>query len=412
VPQCLESAAVSLEAGGEVPTVWAEMAETLVLNAGHFLQVAVPALAPEDSSLAADLKKRADAAAAACVAYYQFIQERITERGKGSYALGQESLEKLIRSLHALDYDVDRISQIAEETIAETVSEIERLLADSYPDQGVSEAVKLIKDSAQADDDLLQAYSDEVKSLREFVLDEGLTTLPEDEELQVMHTPECSRATLPFAAYMPPAPFDERTCGTLWVTPLQLDSPPDILHQQRLEQNRHTRILISLHETYPGHHLQLTCAARHSSHARRLLFSPLFAEGWALYCEELLEETGYFSEIDTRIMRLVHQLIRACRVKIDVGLHTGQMTFTEAVDILDSVAGMDRFHAIAEVKRYTQTPAQPMSYLLGKLEIQKLRQRYADLRGAGFSLKEFHDHLLSFGSIPVSYISKLMMEQN
>jgi uncharacterized protein (DUF885 family) len=105
------------------------------------------------------------------------------------------------------------------------------------------------------------------------------------------------------------------------------------------------------------------------------------------------------------------QLWRACRVVIDVGLHDGTMSFDDAVGLLVDTAKLERINAEAEVKRYTQSPTQPMSYIVGKMEILRLRDDYRKQQGAAYSLKEFHDHLLSYGSIPIGLVRGLMLEQ-
>ena len=99
-------------------------------------------------------------------------------------------------------------------------------------------------------------------------------------------------------------------------------------------------------------------------------------------------------------MRLAEQLWRACRIVIDVGLHCRGMSFEAAVAMLVEVAGMEQPDAIAEVQRYTGSPTQPMSYLMGKREILAIAAEYRARQGAAFRLKTFHDALLACGSLP------------
>src|SRR5262249_7919506 len=104
----------------------------------------------------------------------------------------------------------------------------------------------------------------------------------------------------------------------------------------------------------------------------------------------------------TRIYQLKDLLWRACRVVIDVGLHTGKMTFMQAVDYLIEQAMVERLNALIEVKRYTMTPTQPSSYLVGKLQILTLRDEARQRLGARFDLAQFHQQLLSVGTLPIS----------
>ncbi|MEO0225767.1 MAG: DUF885 domain-containing protein, partial [candidate division WOR-3 bacterium] len=166
--------------------------------------------------------------------------------------------------------------------------------------------------------------------------------------------------------------------------------------------------IIALHEGYPGHHLQLVYSNRTKRKIRKLFGSSVFAEGWALYCEEMMAEVGFYSDPRTKLLKLKDQLWRACRIIIDIGLHTEKINFDEAVNILVNDAKLERVHAEKEVTRYTFTPTQPLSYLIGKKQILEFRHDYETKLGRSFRLKDFHDQLLSFGTIPVVLIREAM----
>ena len=115
-------------------------------------------------------------------------------------------------------------------------------------------------------------------------------------------------------------------------------------------------------------------------------------------------DAGFYSDPRSRLLQLKDQLWRACRVIIDVGLHTKKIKYDEAVNFLVDCAKLQKVHAQEEVTRYTFTPTQPMSYLIGKRQILELKRDYMIKAGHKFNLKEFHDQLLSFGSIPTCLI--------
>jgi uncharacterized protein (DUF885 family) len=141
---------------------------------------------------------------------------------------------------------------------------------------------------------------------------------------------------------------------------------------------------------------------------RALFTAPTMAEGWALYCEEMMHEQGFFADERVRLLQLRDQLWRACRVIVDVGLHTGKMSFNDAVSFLVRKAKLERGIAAAEVRRYCENPTQPMSYVVGKLLIHELREDYRADRGEAFSLRQFHDDLLSHGTIPIALVREEM----
>ena len=213
----------------------------------------------------------------------------------------------------------------------------------------------------------------------------------------------------PFAAYVPPGVFESDQRGFFWVTPPSDDATPEAI-ESCLQNHLHPGIPGTVaHEGYPGHHLQLALANRSGRRVRHLFVTPVLIEGWAFYCEELMAEEGFYEDRRARVLQLKDQLWRACRVVIDAGMQTRGMSVEEAVRMLVEVACLEEPSARGEVLRYTRSATQPMSYAVGKEEILGLREAYRRLRGAAFTLREFHDRLLSFGSIPVSFISQRVL---
>ena len=140
-----------------------------------------------------------------------------------------------------------------------------------------------------------------------------------------------------------------------------------------------------------------------------LVGSPLFAEGWAFYCEALVGEAGYYGDDPVmHAFRLKDQLWRAVRFVVDIGLHTGDLDVDDAVDQLVNIAGLERPSAVAEVRRYTSTPTYQICYAIGKEEILRLRE-HRRRTDDEFSLGAFHDELLSYGTLPVPLVAQAMM---
>jgi uncharacterized protein (DUF885 family) len=252
-------------------------------------------------------------------------------------------------------------------------------------------------------------YVEESAKLKKFIVENKIADIPEGETISIIDTPPFLCSTIPYAAYMQPAPFEKAQTGHFYVTPIDPDLPPKEQDEQLEGHNRYKAVLTAIHEGYPGHHLQLVCANRVPSKVRRLFGDTVFVEGWALYCEEMMREKGYLTDPGSALFQLKDQLWRACRVVIDVGLHTGGMTFDQAVDMLVNVARLERVGATAEVKRYTESPTQPMSYTMGKLLIKELRDEYHKKMGPDYKLKDFHNKLLSYGSLPLKIIRDEML---
>jgi len=246
----------------------------------------------------------------------------------------------------------------------------------------------------------LNEYRASMERARSFVVEHGLASPPDEDHLNVIETPSFLRHLIPFAAYYEPAKFDSSPVGTYIVTP---PSEPSMMR----EHNRSSISNTSVHEAYPGHHLQLSAAITNPSVVRLFSGAPEFAEGWAFYCERMMKEAG-FDDTPTG-WYIVHTdaIWRATRIILDVQLHRGLIDFDEAVDRLAAETGFERPAALAEVKRYTSTPTYQLSYLFGRHMIERLKADVAARDGAGFDLRRFHDTLLYGGTMPVSYARRL-----
>jgi len=409
IPRFLEEGKENLRKGGNIPHIWTEVAIDVAQSSVSFFEGMVPEAANQVSELRQSVLQANQVAIQALKDYERFVRQEILPRSNGSFALGKELFEFLLLKMHGLPYDTDYLCQTGNRVIRETTSQLEQLAAQIDGTKSWEAILDQLKGIHPQPEELLDFYQKEMAYARDFVRSKDLASIPDREELKIIETPVFYRAIIPYAAYLPPPAFEERQVGYYWVTPVNRNAT---LEQQQEQLEGHSSFkatVTSLHEAYPGHHLQLLWANRVDSKVRRTFWTSVFAEGWALYCEELMYEEGFYSDPRTRLVQLRDQLWRACRVVIDVSLHSGKMSFQEAVDMLVDVAKLEKSNAIAEVKRYTKEPTQPMSYLMGKLEILKLREDYRKKKGAEFNLKEFHNRLLSYGTIPVQMVRENML---
>ena len=343
--------------------------------------------------------------------YTEFLAEDLSQKPPGEFASGKEYFEFLLREFHRLPYTAVEIEKIGHHFVRKTIDEIKRLAAEIEPGKDWTDVIEDAKAETPSSDGLLDCYRDEIKRSRDFIIEKNLVSVPDGESLSVIETPASHRSTYPYAAYLMAPPFEEAQEGIFWVTPVE-ETASEAKQKEQLSGHSRAAIAIrSIHEGYPGHHLQFCHANRVESKVRRLFGTSVFAEGWALYCEELMRDEGYLNDNATRLIQLKDQLWRACRIVIDVGLHTGSMDFDGAVDMLVDIARLERGNAVAEVNRYTQSPTQPMSYLIGKIEIENLLESYKS-EFPEFTLKEFHDKLLSYGTIPVGLVRNFMLGTN
>jgi uncharacterized protein (DUF885 family) len=159
----------------------------------------------------------------------------------------------------------------------------------------------------------------------------------------------------------------------------------------------------SIHEAYPGHHLQLALASRHPSLTRAQVDAPEFVEGWGMYSEQMMREQGFDDGPAFRVALATDAIWRAARIVLDVRMHRGEVSIEEAAAFLIEHTGFERPNALAEARRYTYTPTYNLSYLLGKVLLLQLREEEQRRLGEAFSLRDFHDTLLRGGSLPISF---------
>ncbi|HEX6537288.1 MAG TPA: DUF885 domain-containing protein [Gemmatimonadaceae bacterium] len=289
----------------------------------------------------------------------------------------------------------------------------------------------LSKDSPKSDDELFAWYRDAGKRAVQYGRDHDLFDIPADYRLDVVPTPPVLRSTID-AAYYPAPPFKKSGVGRFYLTPTGNDPAALALN------NRASVADTAIHEGFPGHDWHYKYMTQHAAEISNIRWltpgavedsssmweDSMAAEGWGLYSEELMSEPaagkpyGFYTPGEY-LYELQGQLLRAVRVRVDVGLHTGRMTFDQALDYFTEhvsfypraceLAGKDpQARAVCEgaeraIYRYSKWPTQAITYNLGKNAIVSLREAYRKQKGAAYSAKAFHERLMRQGTIPAGY---------
>lgn len=349
------------------------------------------------------LRRAADEARGAVAEYSDWLDGTLATASDG-FALGRELYDRLVELREFDGLTSDQILAIGERQLAHHTAARAELARQIDPDASEEEVLARVKGDHPTDfEAALEEYRAVMFRARDHVVTRDLTTLPPDETLSVIATPPYLRNVLPFAAYFQPSKFDAQPSGIYVVTP-SVDGDPRAM----LEHNRASIANTSIHEAYPGHHLQLSAAMRHPSIARLLVDAPEFVEGWGMYSEQMMREQGFDDSPEHLLMMHTDAIWRACRIILDVRLHRGEIGVPEAIDLLVAHTGFERPNATAEVNRYTYTPTYQLSYMLGKVMLLRLREDEQRRLGSSFSLKAFHDTMLYAGSLPISYQRRVL----
>ena len=337
------------------------------------------------------------------------------------------------------DYGAQQVA-LYEERIFAVASQVAKAAALSLPFGTDAERrasmrqllAHLGQDSPRNDDELLQWYVDTGKRAVEYGRQKALFDVPADYRLDVVATPPVLRSAID-AAYYPAPPFKQTGVGRFYLSPTGND--PAALAQN----NRASVATTAVHEGFPGHDWHYKYMTQHAGEIANIRWltpgavedsssmweDSMAAEGWALYAEELMAEGGTgepfgFYQPAEYLYMLQGQLMRAVRVRVDVGIHTGRMTFGDAVDYFaarvefvpdatarrgsDPVANAAYETANRAIYRYSKWPTQAITYNLGKNEIVALRDGEKAGAGAGFDARAFHEWLMRQGTVPVGHL--------
>jgi len=289
----------------------------------------------------------------------------------------------------------------------------------------------LAKDSPKDDTELFAWYREAGTRAVDYGRQQQMFDIPADYRLVVTETPPVLRSTTD-ASYYPAPPFKPTGVGRFYLTPTGND--PGALKLN----NRSSVATTAIHEGFPGHDWEYKYMTQHKAEITDIRWltpgavedsfsmweDSMSSEGWALYSEELMAEASPgrpygFYEPGEYLYMLQAQLMRAVRVRVDVGIHTGRMSFDEAVDYFaahvdffpDARAGQARDpvakaafdNANRAIYRYSKWPTQAITYNLGKHNIQDLRAATEQQQGKAFNLKAFHEKFMGMGTIPTGY---------
>ena len=315
-------------------------------------------------------------------------------------AVGRERFEFLIRERLGLNLSLREAKAAGERLVVRQDFLLQRAAAKI----GRRPAHEVIEEAASKwtpPGSLLEHYQRTTREIKRRLADANLVSLPKGESLKVLPVPPFLRHQFPTVGYNPPQPFARSQTGMFWVNDLSLEQPDP--EKKLAEIRQHFGLeLTSVHEAYPGHHLQFVVQFQHPSRIRRLFEHSIYYEGWTMWCEQMAVDHGLVDFPHAKLVQLHDALWRAHRIVIDCGLQEGTLTPAAAARRLEKGVGFTSARATGDVNWYTSSPAVPMSYLLGRLEVEKLHRRLVGREG--WTLMQFNDWMLSHGSLPWSWI--------
>jgi uncharacterized protein (DUF885 family) len=319
--------------------------------------------------------------------------------------MGEANYNYLLKNVYLLPLDAKQIEMLGQSELARYRA-LESLLPDpSFADPNPARSKEVPKDQAA----FLKAYEGRQAEMIQFLKTNNLVTLPSYlGRFEIRQLPEAFKPTSPGGFMNAPGVYDNDATGFYFI-PTYNSASKNFYIRAAIEDPRP----ILGHEGIPGHFLQLSIANHLSNEIRRQHGDGVFIEGWALYDEEMLMRTGLYpinSPSQGQVLRASRY--RAARIGVDVNLHTGRWTFEQAVKYFMEAGGLDREAAEGEAAGAASSPTQKITYITGKWQIMRLLGKYRDKQGASFRLGQFHDELLKNGSLPLSIIEWILLDDS
>jgi uncharacterized protein (DUF885 family) len=415
-PRALEQGRANLDPKLAHPLIL-ERGRDAARGAARYVRDLLPAEAGTDRDRSRLASAGADAACA--LDDWAAYLDELAREATGTWQLGEGRYTRLLREREALPYDARSLRDRGRAEYDRLSTEMRELSRRAWATDDWNTVLERSNDDhPKTEEEMRGTYAHWTAEARSFLVERGLTTIPEGESCDVLPSPPFQRPLIGVASYMSPPAFASSLQGHFFV-PYAPDgaSPAEI--QKRLAANSFGHIpTTAVHEAYPGHHWHLVVRKTRARRLRRVLGTPYFTEGWGLYAERLMRERGFFTEPIQELNHLKATLFRAARIVVDTSLHMGEMSYDEAISFMVEKTATPEPTARAEVGRYCWWPTQASSYLTGCLEIMRIRDRFLESRGlpAGSGatapvgvLREFHDRLAASGSLPLGLAERAVL---
>ena len=350
----------------------------------------------------ADFEKSRDGALAAIHGFADRLEKKLP-RMVDFAPMGEANYNYYLKHVLLLPLNAVQVEMLGRAELARYRA-LEALLPDPSMADPNPERAKSVPPDQEA---FLKAYESREAEMIDFLKSHQLITLPDYlGKFEIRQLPEAFKPTSPGGFMNPPGVYDKDPVGFFFI-PTYNPKSKNFYLRAAIEDPRP----ILGHEGIPGHFMQLSIANHLPNEIRRQNQNGVFVEGWALYGEEMLMRTGLYPEgsaAQGQILRLSRY--RAARIGVDVNLHTGKWTFEQAVNYFMEAGGLDREAAEGEAAGAATQPTQKIWYITGKWQIMNVLGKYYDKMGANFRLGQFHDDLVKNGSLLVSIIEWILLD--
>jgi uncharacterized protein (DUF885 family) len=407
MPQVLKDARANLK---NPPKIYTEIAIEQLPGIVSFFKNDVPLAFKQanDPKLLAEFKQTNSTVMAALNDYEKFLRTEMLPKSNGDFRLGAENYAKKLAYEEMVDIPLDRLLQIGYDDLHANQKRFREIAAKIDPKKTPQQVLADLEKDHPAADKLLDAFRAQIVTLRDFIIAKKIITIPSPVLPILEETPPFERA-LTTASMDTPGPYETVAKEAYFnVTLPEKDWKADRVEDYLRGLNRGTILSTATHEAYPGHYVQFLWMQQVNDRVRKLIGANSNAEGWAHYCEQMILDEGFSSDPKMRVGQLQDALLRDARYIVGIEMHTGKRTMEQGVEFFEKEGFQTHEMADRETKRGTSDPTY-LYYTLGKLQILKLREDYRRMKGAQFSLAEFHDAFMRQGFPPIKIVRRALL---
>ncbi|MEO7206450.1 MAG: DUF885 family protein [Steroidobacteraceae bacterium] len=389
-----------------------ELALFMADGARGVLHDAVPAFASQHPAQASGLVAAGARALRALDEFRIFLRDRLPRKPRGDYAMGKSAYDRMLKEQYLLDHDSDSLYAYGRRQFDATLSELEQVAARIDPGKTWKELAVEIKNSGPEPGRMIEAHQEWVDKAKAHVVEKKLVPIPWKERVEVVTRAQFQRKNSYYGDFDgAKGPNADGVWVGYWrINPFEDQWDEETKRQYLTEHDWGVIIDTAPHETYAGHHVQEIYQAHNLNKLRQKFGIAIFSEGWGLYNETLMYETGFFRSERIHLRQLQLRLWRIARVIWDVGLNTGRLTYDECVSLLADGVGFLRWAAELEVDGSATEPGYRIGYFMGASEIMRMREEVKALLGPRFTLSDFHERLLKVGNMPPALMREGLMQ--
>ena len=397
---------------------YVETAIQIANGSVNFLGNDLPAALKDvkNDTLMADFKMANKIAMDAIHDYVSWLRTEKLPRSHNHYGIGRENYMKMLLYYEDISLTPEKVLEIGLNELKKEQDAFNQAARIINPNKKPIDVYNDLENEHPTADSLIPDARKTMDSIRQFLIDRKIVTMPSEVRVQVKETPPYARETST-ASMDTPGPFETKaTEAYYYITPVDPKWTPKQQEDWLRSFNMYTTDVVTIHEAYPGHYTQfLHLNASSTTRIEKIFGSYAYIEGWAHYCEKMMLDEGYGNHGDSilaakyRLAQSGDALLRLCRLCVSVKTHCQGMTLDEGTKFF-----MDNWYqgdkpSRQEALRGTFDPGY-LFYTIGKLEILKLRADYQAQEGAGFSLQNFHDKVLDNGMPPIRLLRELLLK--